>query len=55
MFNNIKTDFSLYVLIGKKKSQTTDQDDQKIADKEGEWNLIGSYESAEDIEACLLL
>ena len=55
VFNNVKNDLSLSLLIGKQNSQTVDQDDQKTADKEGKWNRIGSYELVEDVEACLLL
>ena len=54
MFDNIKTDLSLSLLIGKRNNQTADQDDQMTADKEGERNRIGSYESAEDVDARLL-
>ena len=49
VFNNVRTDLSLYLLVGKKNSQTTD--DQKTKEREGKWNHIGPYESKEDGEA----
>ena len=55
MFNSIKTDLLLYLLIGKQNSQTANQDDQMITNKKSKRDCIGSYESTEYVEAHLLL
>ena len=55
MFNSIKNDFLLSLLIGNQNSQIFGQNDQVATYKKRKWNRIGTYELAEDVEACLLL
>ena len=55
MFNSIKNDLLLSLLIGNRNNQTADQNYQITIDKKSKQNLIGSYELAEDVEVCLFL